>query len=349
MVGSEAVRPQQGPTLAAKVAFLQRPEAYPPADRPARVETVETHLAWVFFTRRHAYKLKKPVQGPYLDFRTLEARRRVCEEELRLNRRLAPGVYLGLVALARGPAGELGLDGGGEVVEWLVKMRRLPAAQMLDRRIVRQELQPAELDPLIEVLVRFYQQAPAVEMTAAAYREALAAEVRASAEAIARAELAVPPELGEAVPQALLELLAREPQLFDRRVRAGRVVEAHGDLRPEHVCLLDPPVIIDCLEFYRPLRLLDPVSELSFLALECERLGARWVGERLLAGYAAGSGDRVPDRLLLFYRGWHACARAKVALWHLQEPEVRDRAHWLDKAAQYLRLGAGVRALARSG
>lgn len=110
-------------TLDAKVAFLGTPEAYP--DRPAHVEAIETHMSWVFLTDRYAYKLKKPVHRSFLDFSTIDARHRNCMEEVRLNRRLAPRIYLGVVPLTIDPAGRMHLNGDGPPIDWLVHMVRL--------------------------------------------------------------------------------------------------------------------------------------------------------------------------------------------------------------------------------
>ncbi len=125
------------PGLGAKVAFLSRPGSYP--EPTARVDTIETHMSWVFLTDRQAWKLKKPVRTTWLDFTTAAARRRNCEAELRLNRRLATDVYLEIVPLALDDGGRLRLGDGGGVIDWLVRMRRLPAARMLDRLIARGE------------------------------------------------------------------------------------------------------------------------------------------------------------------------------------------------------------------
>ncbi|HSK39559.1 MAG TPA: hypothetical protein VK943_07310, partial [Arenibaculum sp.] len=116
--------------LTAKVAFLRRATSYP--DRPARVDVVETHMSWVFLTDRHVYKLKKPARSPVLDFSTVDAREANCEAEIRLNRRLAPRVYLGVVPLVVLDGGTLALAGPGRPVDWLVRMLRLPMRHRLD-------------------------------------------------------------------------------------------------------------------------------------------------------------------------------------------------------------------------
>jgi aminoglycoside phosphotransferase family enzyme len=323
------------------VAFLRRPESYP--NRPQGVETVETHMSWVFLTDTHAYKLKKPVRYDFLDFSTLAARQQDCAEEVRLNRRLAASVYYGVVPLTVDPQGTLRLEGDGTPVEWLVKMRRLPAMRMLDYAIMHGTVRDTDVRHVGRLLARFYAQTPPVSITPAAYRRCLVASVQANRRELALPVYALPAALVEPVLAAQLMLLEQAPDLFESRVRAGRILEAHGDLRPEHICLEAEPVIIDCLEFNRDLRILDTASELAFLALECERLGASHVGDLILETYSEATGDRPPERLLTFYKGYHAGLRAKIAVWHLKEPGGREPAQWTRKAMHYLRLVSSLR------
>ena len=322
----------------AKVAFLRRVEAYP--ETPNSVEVVETHMSWVFLTDRYAYKLKKPVRFDSLDFSTVELRRRDGEEEVRLNRRLAPEVYLGTLALAADERGALSLGGEGEVVDWLVWMLRLPADRMLDARIFSGTLREAEVRPAALRLARFFAGAAPVELDAAEYRRRLAEGVEADRRALSRAAFGLPGERVAALARAAQGCLERHAALFERRVAERRIVEGHGDLRPEHVCLTPEPVIIDCLEFSRELRLLDPADELAFLALECERLGAPAVGGWFLNAYTELTGDAPPPLLLRFHRTYRALRRAKIAVWHLEDPDVREPARWVARARRYLELAS---------
>ena len=176
--------------LAEKVAFLERPESYP--EFPGAVEPIETHLAWVFLTNRHAYKLKKPARYPFLDFGTLAARRHDAEEEVRLNRRLAPGVYLGVVALVVDRRGNLVLEEEGEPVDWLVKMRRLPRARMLDTAIASETVDDAGLQAVAELLAAFYRTTDRVAVTPTAYRRRFQEEIEADARAAAEPRYGLP-------------------------------------------------------------------------------------------------------------------------------------------------------------
>lgn len=326
-------RDDSEPRLSSKLAFLREPRNYP--DAPAQVEAIETHFSWVFLTERHAYKLKKPVFEPMIDWRTLAARHRNCDEETRVNRRFAPDVYLGVVALVRDDAGDLRLEGEGRAVEWLVKMRRLPAAVMLDRLIVEGGFDAARLAPVVDLLCRVYAGSPA-PMPPAAYLDHLAQIIETSSAELTRPEFG----LGSAL---IAELAAAQRELIQSRwaafeARAARVVEGHGDLRPEHVCLIEPPRVIDSLEFARVLRLVDPVDELGFLALECERLGAPAARATIFAEYTRASGHSLCAWLIDFYQSVRAGVRARLAMRHLLEPNPRDPERWPRLARRYLEL-----------
>jgi aminoglycoside phosphotransferase family enzyme len=322
--------------LATKLAFLSRRASY--AEPTAHIEAIETHMSWVFLTDRHAYKLKKPVRHAFLDFSTLEARRRDCEAELRLNRRLAPEVYLEVVALTAEPSGALALAGAGPPVEWLVKMKRLPRDRMLDAAIARGDVRDSEIAAVADLLAAFYRGLPPIALDGAAYRNRLARDIEACRTELRAPAHELPAALFESAAVALLAFVARESSLLDARVAAGRIVEGHGDLRPEHVCLLDTPVIIDCLEFNPDFRILDVADELAFLALECARLGAPDTGEKIVAACAARLADRVPPPLHRFYFSYRALVRAKIAAWHAHDVPAAEIGKWRARTRRYLAL-----------
>ncbi len=323
------------PGIAAKVAFLRRPDSYP--DCPAQVRVVETHMSLVFLTDHHAYKLKKPVRYEFLDFSTVEARRRDCEEEVRLNRRLAPSVYLEVLPLTLAGQG-LRLGGQGNPVDWLVKMRRLPGSRMLDHLIRSGTATAGDVRPAVALLARFYRSAPVALTDPQAYLERLDKDLRDNAAELAAPRYGLPAERIAKVLDRQTALLAREPELFRQRVREGRIVEGHGDLRPEHICLEEAPVIIDCLEFNHDFRILDCADDLAFLALECERLGGAPLAHTVFDLYREMSGDLVPEKLVTFYKSCRACLRAKLALWHLRDGESADWTKWPAVARNYLAL-----------
>ncbi len=326
--------------LQAKVDFLASPAAY--SEHPAHVELRETHMSWVFLTDGTAYKLKKPVVYPYLDFSTLAAREARCRDEVRLNRRLAPDVYLGVARLTREADGRLAIDGEGTTIDWLVRMRRLPEERTLERLIARGELAAAHVAQIGAALGAFYRRLAPADVDARRYVELLRAQHDANAGLLLRPDFALDGARVERTLEAVGRFFDADRALLEARASGGHVVEGHGDLRPEHVFLLEQPVIIDCLEFNRALRLLDPFDEIGFLGLECERLGAPWVGERLRRDLEARLGDRIDDRLHHFYVALRACLRARLALAHLTEPEPREPHKWPQRAREYLALAQRV-------
>jgi aminoglycoside phosphotransferase family enzyme len=323
--------------LKAKVAFLSRVESYP--ERPATIGVVQTHMSFVFLTDRHAYKLKKPVRYDFLDFSTLEARRIDCLEEARLNRRLARDVYLDVVALTLGPGRGLQLAGAGEVVEWLVKMRRLPRELMLDHALREGRVSREDVRRFMRVLADFYRAAEPVAMDPGVYRERFERDIRANHRELLAADYGLSPAIIEDITASQLATLEREAASFDRRVAGGRIVEGHGDLRPEHVFLGREPVFIDCLEFNREWRLLDPVDEIAYLSLECEYAGAPWIGEVAFETYCECTGDDPSAALVRFYKSYRATLRAKLSAWHLKDhPDPADQRKWSARTQRYLGL-----------
>jgi aminoglycoside phosphotransferase family enzyme len=319
-----------------KIELLRQPQTYP--EKPASIEVVETHMSWVFLTPQHAFKLKKPVRYDYLDFSTLTARKKSCEAEMSLNQRLAPGVYCGVAALTLNARGEMRIDGQGEVVDWLVKMRRLPAERMLDYLIRHRAVEPPALHTVAERLAYFYRERTPQKISGEEYRRQYEHNLRANHEALANSHYELPAALVEAVHVAQWNFLRSAPELFDRRAAEGRIVEGHGDLRPEHVCLESPPVIFDCLEFNRSFRILDAADELAFLSMECERLGAPQVEHEVFQAYRRITGDHPPPSLAHFYKAHRACVRARLAIWHLRDLEKSVWPHWRAVAREYLRL-----------
>ncbi len=331
------------PDLADKLTFLQRSTAYGAAASPP--ECIETHMSWVFLVGEQVYKLKKPVRFPFLDFTTLAAREFYCREEIRLNRRLAPGVYLGLMALQwhhgvfellpetqarqQTPA-----NSPGDTIDWLVCMRRLPGDRMLDQLIAQDRVTPEDIDALVAVLGAFYRSAPAVGLSPDDYLARFQYEQAANREVLLRPQFHLP-DAALAIDRLDLAL-ARDAGLLRERARSQRVLDGHGDLRPEHVCLLQPPVVIDCLEFNPQLRQSDPFDELAYLGMECDMAGAPWIGPRLVSGCAAALGDYPPPALPHLYTAYRALVRARLAMAHLLDPMPRLPDKWPPRAGRYI-------------
>ena len=191
---------------------------------------------------------------------------------------------------------------------------------MLDRAIANGTLEPPAIDALADVLASFYRNERWWNSTAPEiYRARLRENIEGDHAALMEPAWQLPRARLIALRDAQRDALERHAAAFDARVTQGHVVEGHGDLRPEHVCLVDPPVIIDCLEFNASVRILDAADELAYLALECEHLGAAWIGPLVFDTYASESGDRPPPAIIAFYKTHRAVLRAKLAVWHLRD------------------------------
>ncbi|MDX1636366.1 MAG: hypothetical protein R3281_00260 [Balneolaceae bacterium] len=238
-------------------------------------------------TDEFVYKVKKPYAYDHLRLGTPEARYQNCQDEVSLNNRLAPEVYIGVVPVVRKQDDTLALrrEPKAEVVDWLVKMKRLPSDSMLDACLRSHSMmKPAKLEPVADLLASFYVSGEAVDTSAENYVQKLADTLDGCREELLTSLYNLPVLPVNAIYDHLRKFAVREQELFTVRVKGGYIVEGHGDLKPEHICL-EPPVVIDCLEFDRKLRILDTIDDLTFLALECDLLGAPWIATFFLTRY----------------------------------------------------------------
>lgn len=335
------------------------PEAVPVGDKvafltgmPGVVQVIETHMAFVFLTADLAFKLKKPVSFGYFDHRTLAARATACTEEVRLNRVLAGDIYLGTVPLVLSETGlAFGGDGpvvdgpvvdgpgvDGPVVDWLVQMRRLPADRMLDALIMARQASPsqAEVVAVLAHLARFYRRQQTSPPPAGLYLAHLQREQAVNSENLHQMARFLPEIPLARVTTDLEDRVARMSSEIAVREKAGLVVEGHGDLRPEHVCLTDPPVIFDRVETALELRVIDVFDEVGYLAAECALLGRPDLGVCLMRGLAeAGFAPPSPD-LQTTFAMFRVVTRARLALDHLRDPSPRTPDKWPARARVYL-------------
>jgi aminoglycoside phosphotransferase family enzyme len=333
--------------LREKVAFLcdRRRLGRPQRNAPRTVEVIETHFAWVFLVGDRAYKLKKPVRQASMDNRSVASRERACRDELRLNRRLAPGVYLRVTPVRRARSGSPSSGPRVPIADWLIEMRRLPAARMLDHAIAEGAVEKRDLDRVARKLAAFFAGAERQPMSDQAYSTRLCRQIRRHARELAAPDLGLNRRRVREIEAAQLEFLVRRQRILAGR--GSRLIEGHGDLRPEHVFVGMPSArdrlmrracVIDCLEFDADLRRLDPAEEIAFLALECARLGAQRLAADLVVRYRRTTGDPAPDALIHFYMSRRAAVRAQIAAWHLRdEPFASEARKWRAQAHDYLR------------
>ena len=292
---------------------LQRPDAYPHPSGP--VCLVETHISWVLLAGDFAYKVKKPVDFGFVDFSTLERRRRFCEEELRLNRRLAPQLYLGVVPIA-GPITAPRIGGDGEAIEYAVKMRRFRREDECAALAARGALEPAQVEALAALVAEFHSHADRdpTDPDWGAPEQVLAHWV-GNFQVLARTGMATAerPRL-DTLETWMRAQHARLAALMASRRAEGFVRECHGDLHLANVVLIEGrPVPFDALEFDPGLRWTDVVAEVAFTMMDLERLGHPGLARRFLDAWLERSGDFAGLALLPAMLAYRALVRAKVA------------------------------------
>ena len=291
-------------------------------------ELIETHISWVFLGENEVFKVKRPVNLGFLDFTTIDKRRAACEAEVRLNARLAPEVYLGVVPVVRDSTGVHALDAEGETVDWAVRMRRLSDEARADQRLSAGTLEGADIDRLAAHVAAFHANARRdAETSKHGSVEVIRGNVRENFEQTAEfiEEYLTATEALEVEAWQLAQL--RDRARFAARMAAGRVRDGHGDLRLEHVYFGSHPsiAIIDCIEFNDRFRYADVCADVAFLSMDLAWHGRVDFAERLLAGYAKASDDYDLYSVVNFYESYRAFVRGKVASLLAHDPTVSSQ------------------------
>lgn len=345
------------------VAELRRPEAYAHMRDlvGAEIEFLQTHISLLFFAGDRVYKLKKPVDLGFLDFTTLERRQHFCREEVRLNRRLAPEVYVGVVPVTRTAEGRLavgGQGGAGQVVEWAVEMLRLPEQRMLSNLLARGEIDNAALNELAQLLSEFHAGCPTgPDVDEHGTADALRANVAQNLEQLepfvnstdrpssgpGSGLRVLSPAQHAFLGQQRARFFDTHTELLERRIREGRIREGHGDLHAGNICFAaDGPIAYDCIEFSRRFRCGDVALDLAFLAMDLDYRGFPAFAGYLVKRYASLCGDSELRELIPTFKSYRAVVRAKVAALTSADPalETRRREELRLEAMRYLQLGA---------
>ncbi|MBE9527820.1 MAG: AAA family ATPase [Proteobacteria bacterium] len=349
--------PSSLPPLPNVITALLSPSAYP--DYTVTVELIQTHISYVLLTDSFAYKIKKPVDFGFLDFTTLDKRRHFCTEEVRLNRRLAPGLYLGVVEVREQSgsysidlATENGQSDGSTVVEYAVKMKRIPKGVTLEERIEDGSVTPELIRNVGARIARFHDSEAETSERISAYGapeviKENTDENFSQTESFITAGI-IPEETFNFLKTYTDTFLAEHGDLFRARVTGGFIRDCHGDIHAEHVILPDKGEIeiFDCIEFSERFRFGDTVSETAFLSMDLDFRGRPDLATVLEESYflktddsAQTSGGRA---LLNFYKTYRAYIRGKVEVLKYNESEVSEteRAEALFNARHHFYLAA---------
>ncbi len=315
------------------IPALSRAEAYPHSVE--NIQLIETHISWVFLTGHYAYKIKKNVNFGFLDFSTLARRRRFCEEELRLNRRLAPALYLGVVPIC-GSFQKATINGTGEVIEYAVKMRQFDTQNSFDALLAESKLTPSHIDESAQVLARFHSGIAIADKTSSyGTAEAIRQPAMENFDQLALStntiftDNAAHPSQQQLQQQSQQQLHrwttnqhAKLIGIFEQRKNAGFIRECHGDLHLRNIVIWQGRVTpFDGIEFSDNLRWIDVISELAFLLMDLDDHQQAVLARQLLNTYLSLTGDYAGLRVLRYYQVYRAMVRAKVAGLRLDQNE----------------------------
>lgn len=321
------------------VKALLNPDAYP--HQPRKVELAQTQMSLVFMTGQFAYKVKKPVNLGYLDYTTLEKRLFFCQQEVKLNRRLCPEVYLGVAPICR-KGDKLVMEGEGEVVEHAVKMQQLPQDRMMDVLLERHQVTEDMVKQVATRMAQFHREAetsPAIsafgslDIIETNIEENLSQTEEHIGTAISAKEY-------ETIRDHTRSFIQEQAPLFRRRVKEGRIRDCHGDLHAANICFWNELVIYDCIEFNDRFRYCDVASEIAFLAMDLDFHNRIDLSKVFSQAYIQLSDDNEIKPLLAFYKGYRACVRGKVECFKSEDKLVSatDRERALRRARAYFKL-----------
>jgi aminoglycoside phosphotransferase family enzyme len=318
---------------------LLQPEIYP--DRPPRVRLMETHISLLFLTGNHVYKIKKPVNFGFLDFTSLEKRKFFCEEEVKLNRRLSPGIYLGVVRITK-EGDRIHLEGKGQPVEYAVKMEQIPEERLMDRLLERRQVTPKMVEAVSEKLVRFYFAAETNDhIKSFAKPERVKQDTDENFEQTEKyINVTIPREVYEEVKNRTNNFFRTSEKIFERRIASDRIRDCHGDLRLEHIFWGEEICIFDCIEFNQRFRYTDVAADIAFLAMDLDYHGREDLSDRLIHAYVGESGDHELMEVLDFYKCYRAYVRGKVESFRLDDPHIPEgeKKEALKRAQKYFSL-----------
>ncbi len=311
------------PRLPELVQALLNPKAYP--ETPQHIELVQTQMSFVFVTDDYVYKVKKPVNLGYLDYTTLDKRRFFCQREVKLNRRLCPDVYLGVVAVTRDQGGIM-VSGEGEIIEYAVRMRRLPRAAMMDVLLANNQVSPEMVTSVAQKLAEFHREAE-TNATISAFGN-LDAISQNTEENFTQTEKYIGHTISQETYRRIKSytdnFIKKNASLFHKRIRDGRIRDCHGDLHAAHICFTNDIFIYDCIEFNDRFRYCDVASEVAFLAMDLDHYRQADLSRSFVGAYVDRSQDRELKGLLNFYKCYRAYVRGKVESFKLDDPHISE-------------------------
>jgi aminoglycoside phosphotransferase family enzyme len=318
---------------------LLNPKIYP--DDPKEVGFFETHISLLFFTGNHVYKVKKPVDFGFLDFTSLEKRKFFCVQEVNLNRRLSPEIYLGVVKITK-DGDQILLDGRGEVVEYAVKMKQIPEELLMDKLLEKKQVTSKMIEAVSEKLVHFYFTAETNESIKSFGRpERVKQDTDENFEQTIRyMGITIPKDVYEEIKNKTNDFFRTGEPVLYQRMASDKIRDCHGDLRLEHIFWGKEISIFDCIEFNERFRYTDVAADIAFLAMDLDYHGREDLSEHLIRAYIGESGDYELMGVLDFYKCYRAYVRGKVESFRLDDPNIpeKEKEEALKRAQKYFNL-----------
>jgi aminoglycoside phosphotransferase family enzyme len=305
------------------VEALMKPEAYD--EDPGSIELLQTHISFVFLTRRFVYKVKKAVNFGFLDFTTLEKRRFFCEKELKLNRRLCGDMYLEVVPINK--ADVVKIKGEGETVEYAVKMKRMPQKKIMSKLLEENKVNGNLVDRIAKIIAEFHSKAETNSRISefgslASIETNWKENFEQTEEYVGKT---ISPEDFKLIREKVEDFMKKSAPLFKKRMAENRVRDCHGDIHSGNIFVTDKIYIFDAIEFNERFRYSDVASDVAFLAMDLDFKGKTDLSNFFVEKYAEYSGDQEMTKLLPFYKCYRACVRGKVVSFKLKDPNVRSK------------------------
>ena len=339
------------------IKTLHKPEFYPHPVKEIRL--IETHISWVFLTGDFVYKIKKPVNFGFLDFTTLERREFFCKEEVRLNRRLSPDIYLGVIPI-REREGNYSLGSGGKIIDFAVKMRELPQDTCLANLIERGKASSSLMEGIAYLMADFYNKAETnEEISKYGEPERVFINIEENfSQTIPYIGLTIDKEVYDGLKEYSFNFLEKERERFFRRISEGKIRDGHGDFHCQNIYFYkDKIYVLDCIEFNKRFRYADVASDVAFFLMDLDFRGASSLGNQFLNKYLNITGDYGLLSVLEFYKIYRAYVRGKISSFELDMPlpeekraEIKRRARaYFDLAYSYLRGRGSPKIIATTG
>ncbi|VVC03804.1 Uncharacterised protein [Candidatus Bilamarchaeum dharawalense] len=297
------------------------------------MEIIETHISWILLGNE-VYKIKKPVKFSFLDFTTLEKRKFFCEEEVRLNQRMTPDVYLGVSTITKNNDG-MGFDGSGKIIEYAVKMKRLDQTKKMDRMLINGEVSPDKVTEIAGIIANFHEKAEVVQ------------EQYGSPKLIGN-QIADLNNFREAVEDGCglgremdfvlgksAEFIEKNKETIEKRKKEGKVKDCHGDLHSGNIFFDQGIKIVDCIEFSKDFRCIDVASDIAFLAMDLDAFGKQELSNLFVRTYIEKTGDNGAEKLLNLFKCYRANVRAKIAAIEWMQNKSADSEQ---RMAKYIKL-----------